>query len=73
MNAPNNIALPSAPVSRAEKLALTIDELAQELSLNRATIYRLEARGLLRSVPHIRHKIYARGEVDRFLAGKAVA
>lgn len=34
-------------------------------------IYRLEARGLLKSLPYLRTKIYPRKEVERFLEGRA--
>ena len=54
------------------KLAYTLRELCAALGLCRVTLYRLEQRGLLRPVPGIRHKLYARAEVDRFLSGKAV-
>ena len=33
------------------------------------TVRRLIARGLLRRVPEIRHLLFAKGELDRFLAG----
>jgi hypothetical protein len=53
------------------KLAYTLAELSAELGIGKTTIWRLEARGLLRPVPYVRHKIYAREEVERFLRGKA--
>ena len=52
------------------RLAYTVDELATELRVSRVTLWRLEVRGLLKSVPGIRHKIYSQAEVQRFLAGE---
>ena len=50
------------------RLAYTVKLLSSELGLSPASIYRLEARGLIRSLPGIRHKIYSQAEVQRFLA-----
>lgn len=52
------------------RLAYSVKELCDELGLSRVTIWRLEARGLIRSVPNLRTKLYSRVEVERFLAGK---
>ena len=51
------------------KLAYTARELCAELSLSRDTIYKLESAGRLKSIPGIRHKIFSRAEVERFLRG----
>ena len=56
--------------TRKDRLAYTLKELAAELGLSRVTIYRLEMRGLIKSVPGIRHKLYSRTQVEHFLAGK---
>lgn len=53
------------------KLAYSLAELMTELGLCKTTIWRLEVRGLLRPVPYVRHKIYAREEVERFLRSQA--
>ena len=63
---------PPAPSPQPEKplppkLAFTLKELAAELGVSKASIYRLEERGLLKSLPYLRIKIYARREVERFL------
>lgn len=50
------------------RLAYTLKQLCAELSLSPVTIYRLEARGLLKSLPMIRRKIYSRAEVEKLLA-----
>jgi len=76
------VAVPALPViprreSQTEKqklqdparLAYTLKQLCAELGLSPITIYRLDARGLIKSVPGIRRKIYSRAEVERFLAG----
>jgi len=52
-----------------EKLAFTKKELCESLGLCPVTLWRLEKRGLLKPVPGIRHKLYARREGKRFLAG----
>lgn len=60
---------PPAPVT--QKLAYPIEELMAELGVGRTTVWRWEVLGLLKPVPHLRHKIYAREEVERFLKGQA--
>jgi hypothetical protein len=68
---------PPFTTSQAEKpksqvpvrLAYSVNELAAELRVSRVTLWRLEVRGLLKSVPGIRHKIYSHAEIQRFLAG----
>jgi hypothetical protein len=57
------------PVIVVEPLVYTIDELAKVLKLSRVTLWRLERRGLLKSVPGVRHKIYSRRAVEKFLEG----
>lgn len=64
--APTPAPLP-LPAPTLQKLAYTKNELAAELGLSTVTIWRLERRGLLRPVPGIRHKLYARKEIERFL------
>lgn len=64
------------PPARAEpatkevtpKLAYTLKELSAELGVSKVTIYRLTARGLLKPLPYLRTKVFARAEVERFLA-----
>lgn len=62
---------PTAPAPTTEKLAYPIEELMAELGVSRTTIWRWEALGLLKPVPYLRHKIFARSEVERFLKGQA--
>ena len=50
------------------KLAYTLKELCGELGVSSVTIYRLTCRGLLKPLPYFRTKIYARAEVERFIA-----
>ena len=52
----------------APKLAYTLKELSAELGVSRVSIYRLTTRGLLKPLPYLRTKVFARAEVDRFLA-----
>lgn len=63
---------PPAPTPKAEKplppkLAFTLKELSAELGVSQASVYRLEERGLLKSLGYLRKKIYTRREVERFL------
>jgi len=50
------------------RLAYALKELSVELGVSRVTIYRLTARGLLKPLPYFRTKVFARAEVERFLA-----
>lgn len=53
-----------------DKLAFTLAELRSILSVGKSTIYKLESLGLIWSVPGLRHKIYSRETVLRFLNRK---
>jgi|GEM_PF-863530 len=59
------------PTPTIQKLAYSIEELMAEIGVSRTTVWRWEALGLLKPVPYIRHKIYPRDEVERFLKGQA--
>jgi len=64
--------IPPAPPPKNEKalpqkLAFTLKELSVELGISKVSIYRLEQRGLLKSLLYLRTKVYARREVERFL------
>ncbi len=61
------------PTTTVEKLAFNTAELCQAIGVSRVSLYRLEQRGLLHPVPGLRHKLYPRAEVDRFLSRKEVA
>lgn len=52
------------------RLAYSLAELSAELGMSKVSIYRLEARGLLRSLPYLRTKTYSHAEVERFLRGQ---
>ena len=56
-----------------EKLAYNKRELCAALGLCDTTLWRLEKLGRLNPVPGIRHKLYSKAEVARFLAGKGCA
>lgn len=71
---PATPALPPAPEQVRpirEKLAYSLAELSVELGVSKVSIYRLEARGLLKSLPYLRTKIYSREEVEKFVRGQA--
>lgn len=56
------------PTLKPTKLAYTIRELSAELGISKVSIYRLIDRGLLKSLPYLRTKVFTRQEVERFLA-----
>ncbi len=49
------------------KLAYTVEETAQALGLSTITVYRLLARGILKSSGGLRHKVIPVTEIQRFL------
>lgn len=49
------------------KLVYSLKELSALLGISTLTLRRLNTRGLIRSLPGIRHKIFSRREVDRFI------
>lgn len=56
-----------APV---EKLAFTAAEACEALGVKRTTLWRLECRGLIAAIPHVRHKLYSVASLKRFVEGK---
>jgi excisionase family DNA binding protein len=56
-----------AAANQIEKLAFSTREAAQAIGVSEMTIYRLIQRKKLCAVPHLRHKIISRKEIDRFL------
>jgi len=67
---------PPTPVTQPQqvkvlepKLAYSLKELSTELGISKVSLYRLEARGLLKSLPYLRTKVFSRAEVDKFLRG----
>lgn len=59
---------PALEKSPPPKLAYTLKELSAELGISRISLYRLISRGLIKPLPYLRTKIFARAEVERFLA-----
>jgi len=56
------------PASKLEnRLAYNLQEVAIMLGLSYMTVWRLTRRGLLRTLPALRHKIATKTELDRFL------
>lgn len=49
------------------KLTYTLKELAEELGVSKISVYRLIDRGLIKSLPYLRRKIFTREKVERFL------
>lgn len=54
-----------APV---ERLAFNLKETAAALGISTVSVWRLEQRGLLRPSRALRHPLWARSEIERFLA-----
>jgi predicted site-specific integrase-resolvase len=63
--------LAASPV--VAKLAYNAEEACAALGIKRTTLWRLESRGLITACPHVRHKLYAVAELQRFLSGKPTA
>ena len=61
---------PTQPTPTVEKLAYNTAELCAALGLCETSLWRLRRRNLLRPIPGLRHKLYAKSEVQRFLVGK---
>ena len=70
MNTAMNLQSESSPALRVtpQRLLFTKRETCELLGLSETTLWRLEQRGLLRPVAHIRHKRFSRQEIDRFIA-----
>lgn len=64
---PVDTAVHLAGDGKAERLAYTKRETCALLGIGETTLWRLEKRGLVRAVPHLRIKIYPRAELERFL------
>jgi len=62
---PAYIDLRPAPV---ERLAFNLKETAATLGISEVSVWRLEKRGLLRPSRALRHPLWARSEIERFLA-----
>jgi hypothetical protein len=65
--APARLAAESLLAGASEKLAYSKKELCATLGLSGTTLWRLEALGRIRSVAGVRHKVYSRKEIERFL------
>lgn len=70
MNTAMNLQSESSPSLRVvpQRLLYTKREACELLGLSETTLWRLEQRGLLRPVAHIRHKRFSRREIDRFIS-----
>ena len=49
------------------RLAYSMAETAELLGVSYNTVYRLNKRGLLNSSSALRHKLFAKSEIERFL------
>lgn len=61
--------IPKSNVATIEKLAYSADEACTVLGIGRTSLWRLERRGLIRSIPHLRHKLYPVESLKRFVNG----
>lgn len=57
-----------APPPTVERLAFNLKETAAALGISTVSVWRLEQRGLLRPSRALRHPLWARSEIERFLA-----
>lgn len=55
------------------RLSFTPAETCVLINCSRMSLWRLEQRGLLVPVRHLRHPVYSRAAIDRYLAGEAPA
>jgi DNA-binding transcriptional MerR regulator len=57
--------------AKVERLAYTKAELCEALRVSPVTLWRLEKKGLLEPVAGLRHKLYSKAAVERFIEGGA--
>lgn len=56
---------------KCEPLACSREEARRVLGgISESTMWRLEKRGLIKAIPHLRHKLYSIEELRRFVSGK---
>jgi hypothetical protein len=70
----SNTAAPIASneaAARPLRLALTTQEACTALGICSVSLWRLEKKGLIRAVPHLRHKMWPIKELERFLNSAA--
>lgn len=68
MQDPNPTTQPAVGTSpELPRMAYSIDETAAILGLSVTTIRRLVARGRLRTIPGIRHRIIPRAQIEKLL------
>jgi hypothetical protein len=58
----------ATPPPIVERLAFNLRETAAALGISTVSVWRLEQRGLLRPSRALRHPLWARSEIERFLA-----
>lgn len=56
----------------AEKELLTVDDLAQFLSISKSSVYRMVERRSIRFYPLARHLRFRRSDVEAYLASRVV-
>lgn len=72
-NMPNNDTATAQAQNRApigqplERLTLTGKETGYVTGLSQTTLWRLAARGLLTPIPGLRHRVYSRAAVEKFV------
>jgi hypothetical protein len=59
-----------ARIGKIEVLAYTAGQVCEALQISKVTLWRLEKRGLLTSIPHLRHKRYSAATVRQFASGE---
>lgn len=57
------------PVAKVERIAYSGQEVCDLLKISKTSLWRLEKLGRITPIPGLRHKLFARSELDRFLSG----
>ena len=60
--------MPLKTIDPSQRIFLSTAEVARLLGTSKKTVYRLLARGLLKSSSALRHKMILRASVDEFVA-----
>ena len=60
--------MPHQTIDLSQRIFLSVAEVALLLGTSKKTVYRLLARGLLKSSSALRHKMILRSSLDEFVA-----
>lgn len=57
------------PAGKVERIAYSGQEVCDLLRISKTSLWRLEKLGRITPIPGLRHKLFAKVELDRFLSG----